>query len=189
MNRKMLCSVLCLAFFQRVTGQVVMRPGDAPAGTSFPYETGLKTLEGRDTDLVAYKGKKLLIVNVASECGYTYQYEGLQALHERYGDRLQVLAFPSNQYGKQEPGSDRDILEFCTSKYGVTFPVFTKGDVRGPQKSDLYRWLTESKANGWNSKEPGWNFCKYLVDEKGRLVAWYGARVKPMDEAITKLLK
>jgi glutathione peroxidase len=185
----MLLTIVFLAFVQRVTGQVVHRPAEAPPGKPFPYELRLKTLDGRETDLTEYRGKKLLIVNVASECGYTYQYKDLQALHERYGDRVQVLAFPSNQYGSQEPGTDAEILSFCKSEYQVTFPVFSKGEVRGPGKSPLYRWLTGKDENGWNTEEPGWNFCKYLVDENGVLVAWFGSKVKPLDEAILKMIE
>jgi glutathione peroxidase len=172
-------------------GQMLTPPAGfaPPPGLPSIYDLPVKTPGGGETTLAAYRGKKLLIVNVASECGYTYQYEDLQRLHEQLGDRVAVLAFPSNQFGAQEPGDDAAIRAFCSTNYGVTFPVFAKHDVKGEGRSALYGWLADAARNGWNDKEPEWNFNKYLVDENGVLVAWYSSKVKPLDEALLGRLR
>jgi glutathione peroxidase len=148
------------------------------------YDFKLKDLDGKEIDFDQYKGKKILIVNVASKCGYTPQYAALQELNEKYGDKVQILGFPANNFGGQEPGSNEEIKSFCSENYGVTFPVFEKISVKGFDKHPLYRWLSDSKLNGWNSQEPTWNFCKYLIDEKGELLKFYPSSVTPLDEEI-----
>ena len=130
----------------------------------------------------------MLIVNVASKCGFTPQYEELQLLHEKYGDQVAVLGFPSNDFGKQEPGSSQEIRDFCTEHYHVSFPLFEKEIVSGKNKSALYKWLSSKTLNGWNEHEPKWNFCKYLVDENGQLLEFYPSTVKPLDERILSKL-
>lgn len=145
--------------------------------------------DGVKTTLNQYKGKKILIVNTASECGYTPQYTQLQEMHEQMNDKLQILAFPSNNFGQQEPGSDDEIINFCSVKYGVTFPVLKKTDVVGENKSPLYDWLSNKNLNGWNEQGPEWNFCKYLLNEGGELIAFYSHHIEPASEEIlTKLL-
>lgn len=148
------------------------------------YDFKMKDLDGKEIDFSKYKGKKLLLVNVASKCGYTPQYAALQELNEKYGDKVQVLGFPANNFGGQEPGSNEEIKSFCSENYGVTFPVFEKISVKGFDKHPLYRWLSDEKMNGWNNQEPTWNFCKYLIDEKGELVKFFPSAVTPMDEEI-----
>ncbi len=156
--------------------------------TSSIYEFELPLLSGEFVKLSTYKGKKLLIVNTASECGYTPQYEGLQELSKMYGDKLTVIAFPANNFGSQEPGSDVEIGSFCKEKYGVTFPIFSKISVKGDDMAPLYQWLTQKDKNGWNEEAPNWNFCKYLIDEEGNLVSFYGSAIKPLGEEIKNAL-
>ncbi|MFA0960570.1 glutathione peroxidase [Roseivirga sp. BDSF3-8] len=153
------------------------------------YDITLTTLDGRKTDLSTYEGKKLLIVNTASECGYTPQYEDLQSFYENYSDEVVVLGFPSNQFGGQEPGSNDQIAAFCQKNYGVEFPMFDKADVKGSDKQPLYQWLTDKDKNGWNDQEPTWNFCKYLVSEEGKLLKFYGPAVNPFDEEVLDIIE
>ncbi|WP_114751008.1 glutathione peroxidase [Pleomorphovibrio marinus] len=152
------------------------------------YEVKMNDIDGEEVDFSTFKGKKLLLVNVASKCGYTPQYEGLQELHEKHGDKLVVMGFPANNFGGQEPGSLEEIKSFCSSTYGVTFPMFEKISVKGVDKHPLYRWLSDKEMNGWNNTEPSWNFCKYLIDEEGKLVKFFPSSVKPMDQEILSLL-
>lgn len=149
------------------------------------YDIVLNDIQGVSTSLSSYKGRKILIINTASECGYTPQYAQLQDLHEKMGDKLAVLVFPSNDFGAQEPGTDSQILSFCERNYGVTFPLFSKMKVSGPDKHPLYEWLSNPSLNGWNSQEPSWNFCKYLIDENGKLLHFFNAGTSPFDERIT----
>lgn len=152
------------------------------------YSFKLKTLDGQEITLEKFKGKKMLLVNVASECGYTPQYKNLQALHEKYKDKLVVIGFPANNFGGQEPGSATDIKTFCTKNYGVTFQMMEKISVKGDDMHPLYKWLSNKDENGVNGDAPKWNFSKYLIDEKGNIIKFFGSRVDPLDEAITSLL-
>ncbi|MFC3881543.1 glutathione peroxidase [Algoriphagus namhaensis] len=153
------------------------------------YDFEMKDLNGEMVKFSSFKGKKILVVNVASKCGYTPQYEGLQELYKNFSDKVVILGFPANNFGGQEPGSNEEIKEFCTANYGVTFPVFEKISVKGFDKHPIYRWLSDPKQNGWNSEEPSWNFCKYLLDEKGELLKYYPSSVSPLDEDILKLIE
>jgi len=129
------------------------------------------TLQGREIDFSVYKGKKLLVLNTASACGLTPQYKSLQELYEQYKDSgLEILAFPSNDFAGQEPGSDAEIAGFCEMNYGVTFPVFSKRAVLGGDRDPIFAWLSEKELNGVESVAPQWNFHKYLVDENGNYV-------------------
>lgn len=143
------------------------------------YDFRIKGLDGTPVDFARYRGKHLLIVNTASKCGYTPQYEPLQKLHEMYGDKVAVLGFPANNFLWQEPGSNEEIASFCQKNYGVTFQMFEKISVSGGDQHPLYQWLT-AKAG----KRPTWNFCKYLIDQDGRVADFYGPKVSPLDEAI-----
>ncbi|MFY7787913.1 MAG: glutathione peroxidase [Thermoflexibacteraceae bacterium] len=153
------------------------------------HDFTLKTIDGKDVSLSAYKGKKILIVNVASQCGYTPQYEELQKFHEKYGDKVAVLGFPANNFGGQEPGSNEEIATFCKKNYGVSFQMFSKISVAGEDQHPLYKWLSTKAENGWNDQAPRWNFCKYLVDENGKLLKYFGSGVKPFDNEIVNLVK
>ena len=152
------------------------------------YDFTMTSIDGQDINLAAYKGKKILIVNTASECGYTPQYEGLQKLHETYGEKVAILGFPANNFGGQEPGSDLEIQKFCKANYGVTFQMFSKISVKGDDMHPLYQWLSDKSKNGWNEDAPGWNFCKYLIDEQGKLVKFYGSGIEPMSDDIVKAI-
>lgn len=152
------------------------------------YDFKMKDIDGNEVDFNQYKGKNVLIVNVASKCGYTPQYAELQKLNEKYGDELAILGFPANNFGGQEPGSNEDIKQFCTENYGVTFKMFDKISVKGADKHPLYRWLSDKDLNGWNDKEPTWNFCKYFLDEKGKLLKFFPSSVEPLDEEIISLI-
>ena len=133
-----------------------------------------------------FKGKKILLVNVASRCGFTPQYNNLQHLHEKYHDRLVILGFPSNDFLWQEPGTNSEIRKFCQQNYGVTFQMFEKIHVKGRKQHPIYNWLSDSRLNGWNDDAPSWNFCKYLIDEEGRLIKYYKSRIEPTDTLITR---
>lgn len=134
------------------------------------------------TSLATYKGKVLLIVNVASKCGYTPQYQGLEALNRKYKDQgLQIVGFPSNDFKQQEPGTEEEIVKFCKSKYDVTFPLFAKVQVKGADKAPLYKYLTEGDHPG--KSEVSWNFNKWLVGRDGKVIAHYDSKVKPDDPA------
>ena len=149
----------------------------------------VKSIDGAEYDYAQLKGKKVLIVNTASECGYTPQYEELEKLYQAYKDKLIILGFPANNFGGQEPGTNEEIKEFCKSKYSVTFPMFEKISVLGDDMVPIYKWLTSKDLNGWNDQQPKWNFNKYLLDEEGNLVKYYSSAVKPMSEEIVSQLK
>ena len=143
------------------------------------YDFKMNSIDGDLIDFSTYKGKNLLIVNVASKCGYTPQYTDLEKLHELYSDKVVVLGFPANNFGSQEPGSNGEIAEFCQKNYGVKFQMFEKISVKGNDQAELYKWL---KAK--TGEEPSWNFCKYLVKPDGT-VKFFSSKVKPLDKEIT----
>jgi glutathione peroxidase-family protein len=148
------------------------------------YSFVVKTIDGKERSLSEYKGKVVLVVNVASKCGYTPQYAGLESLFEKYKDKgLMILGFPSNNFMWQEPGTDQEIKEFCSTKYNVTFDMFSKIDVKGGDQHPLYKYLTkESEIR----KEVKWNFNKFLIDQNGTVVAYYPSSVEPNDPEIIK---
>jgi glutathione peroxidase len=154
----------------------------------------MKSLEGKEVELSKYKGKVLLIVNVASKCGYTPQYKGLEALHEKYGSEgLVVLGVPSNDFGGQEPGTDEEIAKFCSAKYNVKFDMLTKVPVKGDKKCELYKYLTSKATDPKFAGEIEWNFTKFLIGRDGEIVGRFASAVKPeskeVAEAIEKQLK
>lgn len=153
------------------------------------YDFKMKSINGELIDFSKYKGKKVLIVNTASECGYTPQYKDLEELNKNYGDKVVILGFPANNFGGQEPGSNKEISSFCEKNYGVTFQLFEKVEVVGDNACDLYKWLSTKSLNGWNSQQPKWNFNKYLIDENGQLVKYFASSVKPMSEEIIEAIK
>jgi glutathione peroxidase len=155
------------------------------------YDFSAKTIDGREQKLSDYKGKVLLIVNVASQCGFTPQYAGLEALRKKFGpDSFDVLGFPCNQFGAQEPDSEKQIAEFCETSFGVTFPMFAKIDVNGANAHPLYKYLTSEKAGVLGTEAIKWNFTKFLIDSSGQPVARYGSSTKPetLEAPIQKLL-
>jgi glutathione peroxidase len=149
----------------------------------------IEGIDGRTLDFSKFKGKKILIVNVASECGYTSQYSQLQELYEQYEDKLVVIGVPCNQFGGQEPGSNEKIASFCSSKYAITFPMTSKQNVKGSDAHPVYIWLTSKSKNGVLDAEIKWNFNKFLIDENGNMLAHFGSRVKPFDDEIINYFK
>jgi len=155
------------------------------------YDFPLKTLDGQETTLAEYRGKVLLIVNVASQCGFTPQYAGLEALYRKYKDRgVRVLGFPCNQFGGQEPGSEADIRQFCAAKYDVTFPMYAKTNVNGKDASPLYIWLKSQAKGILGTQAIKWNFTKFLVDGQGKVVDRFGSNVTPseLDSVIAEMV-
>ncbi len=142
------------------------------------YDLRMNLNVGYEISFERYRGKKLLIVNVASKCGYTPQYSSLETLYKSEG-KLEILGFPSNDFGSQEPGQDKEIADFCEMNFGVSFPLFQKSMVTGKDKNPVFDWLTDKTKNGWNNTEPGWNFYKYLVDEEGNLMSVSSSSVEP----------
>ncbi len=154
------------------------------------YDFKVKDIEGNDFDLASLKGKKVLVVNTASKCGLTPQYKQLQSLYEQFGgEKFVIIGFPANNFMKQEPGTNEEIAEFCEKNYGVTFPMMGKISVKGDDMHPLYHWLTEKSNNGILDSEVGWNFQKYLIDEKGQLVKMVEPKVKPDDDQIVSWIK
>jgi len=153
------------------------------------YDFTLNSIDGQPAPLSAYKGKVVLLVNVASRCGYTPQYTGLEALYERYKDKgLVVIGFPANNFGAQEPGSNEEIKTFCKKNYGVTFPMAAKISVKGDDMAPIYKWLTSKAENGVLDATITWNFNKFLLDENGHLLYYFPSKVTPMSEEITNKL-
>jgi glutathione peroxidase len=167
---------------------MTVTPETSPSATVLEepklYSFTVKTIDGEDRSLGAYKGKVLLIVNVASKCGYTGQYEGLEKLYDQFKDRgFMVLGFPANSFLWQEPGTDSEIKQFCSATYGVSFDMFSKISVKGDDQHPLYAYLTEEPASKGAVK---WNFQKYLIDRTGRVIAKFAPGVEPLDDEIVK---
>ena len=164
------------------TSKIIARPMDNMSTDSTRtslYNFTVNTLDGTPVSLEKYRGKTIVVLNVASECGYTPQYADWEKFYNDNKEEVVVLGFPCNDFGGQEPGSAAEIGAFCQKNYGVTFPMFEKVAVKGAAKSPLYQWLTDPAQNGWNSQEPSWNFCKYLINEKGELTHFFASKVKP----------
>lgn len=154
------------------------------------YQYKVETLTGDEFDFATLKGKKILVVNTASKCGYTPQYEQLQTLYDTYKDNdFVVVGFPANNFNQQEPGTNAEIAEFCQENYGVTFPMMSKISVKGDDMAPIYKFLTKKEKNGVRDSEVQWNFQKYLIDENGHLVDVYLSKTVPTDEAIVSWIK
>lgn len=151
------------------------------------YSYTVQTLGGKDFSMATLKGKKVLVVNTASKCGFTPQYEDLEKLYKNYGgDKFIIIGFPANNFKNQEPGTNSEIQEFCRLNYGVTFPMMAKISVKGDDMAPIYQWLTRKELNGKMDSEVKWNFQKYLIDENGNLSKVYGSMVNPMSDKIIK---
>ena len=173
-------AALLLACFDAT--KVASRPAQAAVGSNTPtsfFQFTVNALDGQPVSLEQFRGKKIIVLNVASKCGYTPQYADWEKYYSENKETVVVLGFPCNDFMGQEPGSADDIAEFCQKNYGVSFPMFEKVQVKGDDKSPVYRWLTDPAQNGWNSQEPSWNFCKYLINEKGELTHFFASKVKP----------
>jgi glutathione peroxidase len=158
------------------------------AGPASIHKFKVSSIDGDKIDFSSFKGKKILIVNTASKCGYTPQYADLERLHKAYKDKLVIVGFPANNFGGQEPGSNEQIAEFCQKNYGVSFIMAEKVSVKGEDTHPLFKWLTQKAENGVMDAEIKWNFTKFLLDEKGKLIGVFPSKVNPMGEEITKLL-
>lgn len=180
-------AVCCLSLLSVAALAAVVGAEDKkPAALNFTVEA----LDGKKVDLSQYQGKVVLIVNVASECGLTPQYEQLQALHEKYAKQgLAVLGFPCNQFGKQEPGSATEIREFCTQNYGIKFDMFAKVDVNGPEASGLFKHLTALETAPKGAGAVSWNFEKFLLDRHGKVIGRFAPRVRPDAPEVVKMIE
>ena len=175
----MVCTFAVLGFAPLKKGSKVT--------SSVLYHYTVRTIDGKERSLSHYKGKVLLIVNVASECGFTPQYKGLEEIYKKYKEKgFVILGFPSNDFGQQEPGTDAQIKEFCKSKYDVTFDMFSKIDVKGSNQAPLYKYLTSECEV---PHEITWNFNKFLVDRSGKVVDYFSSNIKPTDPALTKRIE
>ncbi len=179
--------IIAMSILSLLFGKAIAQTAPVTPPVDF-YSLTFKSINGEDINFSDFKGKKVLIVNTASKCGYTPQFKDLEELSKAYKDKLVVIGFPSNDFASQDPGTNKEIEEFCQVNYGVTFLMMEKSVVKGKDKNKVFQWLTEKSENGWNEKEPVWNFCKYLIDEQGRLIAYYTSKTKPLSQDITSKL-
>jgi len=163
---------------------------DQEKSTPAALDFKVKDIQGKEVDLAKYQGKVLVVVNVASECGLTPHYEGLEELYEKYSDKgLAVLGFPCNQFGKQEPGTEADILKFCKDNYKVKFDMFSKIDVNGEGQAPLYKYLNAQDAKPKGAGKVSWNFEKYVIDKHGKVIARFEPKTSPTDPALVKVIE
>jgi glutathione peroxidase len=177
-------------WWAKLTGTNTKALSNEKAAPSVSFYTLKDTLiDGTPFSFEALKGKKVMLVNTASNCGYTDQYEDLQKLYEANKDKLVIIGFPANDFKEQEKGDDKSIAEFCKKNYGVTFTLMSKSSViKSAHQNKVFKWLTDAALNGWNNQPPTWNFCKYIVDEEGRLINYFGATVEPFNKDIINAL-
>jgi glutathione peroxidase len=183
--------LLVFSFALSCQGQPVnpINPNTSKPMQSF-YELQAQSIDGKPVSMSAYKGKKIMVVNVASRCGYTSQYADLQALYAKYKDRnFVILGFPCNQFMGQEPGNEQDIQAFCQKNYGVDFPLFSKIDVKGSDQHPIYQWLTQKSKNGVEDAKVSWNFNKFLIDEEGNYLLHLESGAKPLDAEIVSWIE
>lgn len=153
------------------------------------YSLSDTAIDGTAFDFEKLRGKKVMLVNTASDCGYTGQYDDLQKLSELYKDKLVVIGFPANDFKEQEKGTDEEIATFCKKNFGVNFPLMRKSSViKGIGQNKIFQWLTDSSQNGWNNEQPSWNFCKFIVDEEGRLTNFFGSTIEPLGKEVKAAL-
>jgi len=179
-----------LMWFTKLTGTKSAMAANEKAMPPVSFY-GLQAManDGSNFSFETLKGKKLLLVNTASDCGYTAQYAELETLYRQYRGQLNIIAFPANDFKEQEKGSDADIAAFCQRNYGVSFPIMAKSAVvSGDQQNPVFQWLTKPALNGWNSKGPSWNFAKYLIDENGKLVNYFDPSVSPLSKDIIQAI-
>ena len=181
-----------LMWYNKITGKKskVMENTEGITTLRSLHELSVHLNGGGELKLGSLKGKKILIVNTASDCGYTNQYDDLQKLYETNKGKLTVIAFPANDFKEQEKGTDNEIAAFCKANYGVTFPLAKKSSViKGKYQNEIFKWLSDEKLNGWNDQEPTWNFCKYLVDEDGKLIKYFDTAVSPLDDEVKNAIE
>ena len=177
------------AFLQSCTQQKKEISQDKTQQMKTIYDYKVESLDGKEINFADFKGKKILIVNTASECGFTPQYADLETLSKDYKDKLVVVGFPANNFGGQEPGSNAEIGAFCQKNYGVTFPMAAKVSVKGDDTAPIFKYLTEKELNGVKNTTILWNFTKFLLDENGKLIETFISTTKPTSESITKYSK
>lgn len=176
----------------KLTGKNTKKMNNESANPPFQsfYDLSATQIDGKEIKFADFKGKKLLLVNTASDCGYTNQYADLQKLYEDFSNKLVVIGFPANDFKEQEKGTDEEIAQFCQKNYGVTFPIMKKSVViKSAQQNPVYQWLTDSSKNGWCNQQPSWNFSKYLLDENGVLTNYFDPSVSPLSKEITDKLR
>jgi glutathione peroxidase len=175
-----------LMWFNKTAGKGATVATTTPAQPVVNFFTLKDTLnDGAPFEFAQLQGKKILLVNTASDCGYTDQYAELQKLHEQYGNRVTVIGFPANDFKEQEKGSDADIAAFCKKNYGVNFLLMKKSSViKSAAQNSIFSWLSDAAQNGWNTRVPEWNFSKYIVNEKGVLTHYFGPGVSPLSETV-----
>ena len=192
---RLITTVLAVTFFTACTSAQnnAAKPTptimEANTQTNSIYSFQLESIDGGKLNFADFKGKKILVVNTASACGYTKQYEGLEKLYAAHKDKLVVVGVPANNFGGQEPGTNEEISSFCKKNYGVTFPLSAKMNVIGDQQVPLFSWLTSKEKNGVLDATIKWNFNKFLLDEQGNLVAYFPSKTEPMSEEILNYLK
>ncbi len=176
------------SWFNKNTGSFTNEKKLTPLTSIYKYE--VEQLNGQKFSLSQAKGHKILIVNTASDCGYTPQYEGLQALHEKYKEHLTIIGFPANDFKEQEKGTEENIASFCQKNYGVSFIMAKKTSViKNENQNEIFKWLSHKNQNGWNEQAPAWNFCKYLIDEKGILMHFFESGVEPLGEEMIRTVE
>lgn len=181
-----------LMWYNKITGKKskVMENSEGITTLKSLHNLSVHLNSGEELELATLKGKKILLVNTASNCGYTNQYDDLQKLYETNKDKLMVIGFPANDFKEQEKGTDQEIAEFCKLNYGITFPLATKSSViKGKYQNEIFKWLSDETLNGWNDQQPTWNFCKYLVDENGKLIKYFDTAVSPLDEEVKNAIE
>jgi glutathione peroxidase len=180
---------LWMIFNQRNRSIILKNPAKILPTIPF-YSLQAELNNGSVLNFEELKGKKVMLVNTASDCGYTNQYEDLQQLHEKFNNKVVIVGFPANDFKEQEKGTDEEIAQFCKKNYGITFLLVKKSSVRKTSKqNEVFKWLSDKTRNGWNNKGPSWNFSKYLVDEEGRLLNYFDPAVSPMSEEILNAIR
>jgi glutathione peroxidase len=188
-RQKLLKAFYPLLVWQR--GKTAKKFGNQHAKANVPFYSLKATANnGAEFDFLQLKGKKVLLVNTASDCGYTPQYDDLQKLHEQYQNKLVILGFPANDFKEQEKGNDEDIAQFCKINFGVTFRLMKKSSVvKGAEQNPVFKWLSDSALNGWSNKQPSWNFSKYLINEEGELVHYFDPAVSPLSKDVISAIQ
>jgi glutathione peroxidase len=178
-------------WYAKLRGKNVTELANAQKQPPVSFYSLKATLNNGDTlDFAGLKGKKVMLVNTASDCGYTNQYNDLQKLSEEYKNKLLVIGFPANDFKAQEKGSDEEIAKFCKGNFGITFPIMKKSVViKGAEQNEIFKWLSDSTKNGWNNKPPSWNFAKYIVDENGILTNYFGSSISPLSNDVISAIK
>lgn len=171
-----------------VNNRVILPKNESKPSSSI-YDLSFESIDGETVGLSQFKGKKIIVVNTASDCGYTAQYEELQQLYDLKKSELVIIGFPANDFKNQEKGSNEEISNFCKKNYGVSFPLSSKSVVlKGEKQHPVFQWLSNASKNGWNSEAPAWNFSKYVVDEQGNLIGYADPSVKPLSKSFTQIL-